>query len=221
MNSIIYYAPLHFSDKGRKVVWYDLETMGLKYHKDQILEIGAYKVIDGKKVAEFHTYIKPSIPIPKEITDINHIDDETVKDAPYIREALREFLYFVDGAMVAGHNIVGFDNDFINANARFWLGEWFRPLSYDTLELAKLALRIPNTKKEKDEFLANKEAWDVPNAKLQTLADYFHIDPGVAHTAISDVNTNFLVSIELQKRMTPQFADHINKFYFADEEAIF
>jgi len=46
----------------------DLETTGLDPEKDQIIEIGAIKYIDGVEAESFEQLINPGRPIPEFIT---------------------------------------------------------------------------------------------------------------------------------------------------------
>ena len=54
----------------RDYIAFDLETTGLSSETDQIIEIGALKVKDGKIVGRFMEFLKPDTPIPSTITNI-------------------------------------------------------------------------------------------------------------------------------------------------------
>jgi DNA polymerase III epsilon subunit-like protein len=169
---------------------------------------------DCKIVARFNTLVNPSLPITKEITEINGITNDMVKDAPRIREALQDFLLFVGKRLVLGHNWNGFDNKWIKANSQFWFGKSFWNRTIDSLVLAKKVLKKKDEKncpypKDKD----HPDGYDIENHKLQTLAKYFNINPGIAHRASDDAFTTLLVFIELQKLAMPHFADEITKAF--------
>ena len=91
---------------------YDIETTGRSSY-DSIIEIGALKVHDGKVVDEFDVLINPHRHIPGNITLINNITDDLVKDAPDISEAMPKFLAFVGNDVVIGYNNASFDGPFI------------------------------------------------------------------------------------------------------------
>jgi DNA polymerase III epsilon subunit-like protein len=229
---VIYYAPLFFSEFGRDFCVADLETTGLNEEFDQILEFGAIHVRDGQVVREFNQLVKPSLPIIEDIevnpAFVNGITNEMVKDAPGIREALGNFLKFVDNRLILGHNWIGFDNKWVRANTQFWFGKSFWNRTMDSLILAKKVLpkKVASGKSPCPDPYSetNPTGYRVLDHKLQTLADYFKIDPGDAHRASDDCRTTLKVFIELEKLATPQFADKIQEYYYPkpkEEEVVF
>ena len=54
----------------------DLETTGLDPQKDQILEIGAVKIQDGKETERYETFVRVGIPIPEKIQELTGITEE-------------------------------------------------------------------------------------------------------------------------------------------------
>ncbi len=100
---------------------FDVETTGLDYKKEQIIEIAGAKFtvkIDGKKVTSVHidafeSFVKPTMFIPKEATNINHITNEMVEDAPSIAEVMVDFKKFCGlSSILIAHN-ADFDAKFI------------------------------------------------------------------------------------------------------------
>jgi DNA polymerase-3 subunit epsilon len=146
----------------------DLETTGGSPRNDSITEIGAVKYRGGERLGTFQTLVDPGAPIPPFITHLTGIDDLAVRDAPALETVLPALVEFVDGAVFVAHN-ASFDFRFLNAA----LGE----LSYELLKgpavcTAKLARRV---------------VWpDVPNVRLQTLAEYFRTPVRPAHRALPD-----------------------------------
>ncbi|NBX92899.1 MAG: 3'-5' exonuclease [Proteobacteria bacterium] len=93
---------------------FDLETTGLSAWGDEIIEIGAIKVL-GNEIDEtknFHSLVNPKRLIPAEATAVSGITNEMVKDAPFIDEVLPKFLDFVGDAFWVAHN-ARFDMSFI------------------------------------------------------------------------------------------------------------
>jgi DNA polymerase-3 subunit alpha (Gram-positive type) len=94
----------------------DLETTGLNISKDEIIEISAIHFRDGEIFDEFTTLVKPSVSIPKKVTEITGITDSLVSDSPLIESIFDKFLNFIDGHIIVAHNI-DFDIGFIKKYA--------------------------------------------------------------------------------------------------------
>ena len=94
----------------------DLETTGLDNSKDEIIEISAIRFIAGKPSDEFTTLIKPTINIPKKITDLTGINDSLVSGAPSINEKLDDLFSFINNDLVVAHN-AQFDLGFLDVYA--------------------------------------------------------------------------------------------------------
>ena len=93
-------------------VVFDLETTGVSADADQIIEIGAVKIVGGEIVDRYSTFVNPQIPIPFEIEKLTGISDPMVMDAPTIDAVLPEFLEFCGDSVLVAHN-AGFDLDFL------------------------------------------------------------------------------------------------------------
>ena len=76
---------------------FDLETTGFSPSKNQIIEIGAVKVVNGSIAQRFSTFVNPKVPIPFEIEQLTSINDDMVLDAPVIDEILPKFMDFCHG----------------------------------------------------------------------------------------------------------------------------
>ena len=91
------------------IVFFDLETTGTDICKDRIVEISMIKVMpDGSEIVK-NRRINPTIPIPKEASDIHHIYDEDVKDCPTFKEIAKSLVAFIEGCDFAGFNSNKFD----------------------------------------------------------------------------------------------------------------
>lgn len=95
-------------------VVFDLETTGLDPNRDEIIEIGAVLWQQGEITAAFHSLVNPGLAIPLEIQQLTGITDSDVADAPRLETILPEFLRFLEGRRLAGHN-VRFDIRFLLA----------------------------------------------------------------------------------------------------------
>lgn len=90
----------------------DIETTGLDFEFDDIIEISAIRYIDGTKAEEFSTLVNPKRSIPEFITELTGITNEMLANAPTIEAALPEFMSFVGASVIVGQN-VSFDVNFI------------------------------------------------------------------------------------------------------------
>ena len=165
---------------------FDFETTGLSRKKDRITEIGAVKVLDGKIIDKFSSFVNPGMPIPPKITELTGITDDMVKDAPYEDEAVPAFLEFCgDGVMVA-HN-APFDMGFLN-EAKSRLGIEKAQTSLDTVELSRAL--YPNLK----------------NHKLDTLARHLEMDSFNHHRACDDANVLAGMFIKMARELTEDYS---------------
>ena len=121
-------------------VVFDLETTGLSKETDEITEIGAVKIVNGKITDRFSSFVNPKKPLTPEVTKLTGITDEMLKDAPEIREILPKFLEFCgkDSVLVA-HN-ASFDTGFIRTKAEISGLDSVNNTILDTLELSRCLL---------------------------------------------------------------------------------
>ena len=145
---------------------FDLETTGLSLETDQIIEIGALKVKDGKVVERFMEFLKPDQPISSTITSITGITNEMVADARSTEVIIRDFTDFCEDYVLVGHNIM-FDYKFCKLYAQK-CGCAFEKKGIDTLKIAR---------KIHKEF---------ESKSLGALCEHYHITNQAAHRAYHD-----------------------------------
>ncbi|UMA66328.1 3'-5' exonuclease [Roseivivax marinus] len=117
---------------------FDTETTGLLPHRDEVVEIGAVRVMDGKPVAgeRFETFVNPGRPIPEAARRVHGICDRDVSGAPGIAEAGRAFHAFAAGSVIVAHN-APFDMAFLRKHAATMGVEWTQPI-LDTVLLSAI-----------------------------------------------------------------------------------
>ena len=91
----------------------DIETTGLDYRTEKIIEFAGVKLINNVIVEEYETLINPEQEIRQSSINIHGITQEMVADAPNIEEALPKILDFIKDYPIIGHNVI-FDYSFIN-----------------------------------------------------------------------------------------------------------
>jgi DNA polymerase-3 subunit epsilon len=106
------------------LVFFDLETTGIDFVKDRIVEICILKVMPGGKTEVRTRRVNPTIHIPAQSTAIHGITDEDVKDCPTFKEVAKSLVQYVEGCDFAGYNSNKFDlpllaEEFIRADIDF------------------------------------------------------------------------------------------------------
>lgn len=148
-------------------VVFDIETTGLSVMNNKIIELAGVKMQDNKEIGRFSTFINPHEDIPYNIQQLTNITNDMVKDAPELEPQLREFIDFIEDAILVAHN-ARFDMGFIQAACkRHGLPEVKNPV-LDTLELARFL--HPSMK----------------NHRLNTLSDKYKVSLENHHRAIDD-----------------------------------
>ncbi|MFX0544059.1 exonuclease domain-containing protein [Roseovarius sp. S1116L3] len=99
-------------------VVFDSETTGLDPAVDEVVQLGAVRVVNGKivKGEVFDTLVDPGIPIPKRSTDVHGIDNSSVAGAPAFADVCTKFHAFSEGAVFVAHN-AAFDMAFLHKEA--------------------------------------------------------------------------------------------------------
>lgn len=146
----------------------DLETTGVFVSNAEIIEISAIKVRSNNVVEEFSTLINPQCHIPKEATEVNHITDDMVKDAPVLESIIEAFLSFVGEDVIVGYNNAGFDMNLIYDKVQEILGI---PFKNDYLDML---------------YAARRTIDGIDNYKLETISKYYHLDNKGEHRALKD-----------------------------------
>lgn len=128
----------------------DLETTGFSADKDDIIEIGAWKVKQGVVVDKFTTLVRPIAYIPRTIQQLTGITMEDVKDCETVEPNIIELYDFCEDLPFLGHNL-SFDFNFLQAKGKA-VGLDFslkrRRCGIDTLKLSKKYLNLENNKLE-------------------------------------------------------------------------
>lgn len=150
----------------KSYIAFDVETTGLNPMENEIIEIGALRVRDGKVAERFMEFIHPTAPISAAITNLTGITNEMVAGARPRCEVVSDFLDFCEDDILIGHN-VSFDYSFMKCSAAAD-GLPFEKLGIDTLKIAK------------------KVHSDLDSKSLGSLCAYYNIENRSAHRAYHD-----------------------------------
>ncbi|MDY3919604.1 MAG: exonuclease domain-containing protein [Candidatus Limivivens sp.] len=158
----------------------DLETTGLDPKEDQILEIGAVRMENGRATEIYEVFVNSGVPIPEKIQALTGITPEMAASGLPVREAMEGFLEFCGDWDILGHNIL-FDYSFLKCSA-CRLGKEFEKSGIDTLRIAR-------------KFMP-----DLPSRRLDALCAYFSIAQEKKHRASYDAIAAARLYQELGRR---------------------
>ncbi|GAA6165078.1 hypothetical protein NBRC116590_27820 [Pelagimonas sp. KU-00592-HH] len=126
-------------------VVFDTETTGLLPHKDEIVQIGAVRVVNGRIVPgeEINQLVNPGMKIPAASTKVHHVTNEMVADAPGIDTVSRDFHKFANGSVIVAHN-APFDMAFLKRHGKRLGVAWDHPI-IDTVLLSAVLFGASET----------------------------------------------------------------------------
>ncbi len=166
------------------IIALDLETTWLDRTQSDILEVALVKIDEKtfKVIDSYQSLVRPEAPIPEMVSNITHIFDEDVKDAPSFSEIQKDIIDFIWDTPILGHN-VQFDKDFLTYNwvsiennialDTFLLGNfmltWERSLSLEYLS-ASLWIKLEWSHRAMNDTLATVELFIHIIKKIQKLS---------------------------------------------------
>lgn len=158
----------------------DIETTGLDYSRERIIEFAAVRLENGKIKDKFQTLINPKQHIRKSSMAIHGISEEMVEYAPVEAEILPQILEFIGDYPIVAHNAI-FDYSFLNeACLRNYDKELFNP-RIDTQQMFKEVYP------------------DLDAHGLEALAKKFNVEFTNHHRAMADTMALALAYPDLKK----------------------
>lgn len=162
----------------------DLEATGAKNPPNRVIELGAYRIRQGRIVDNFLTLVNPEIPIPRFVVALTGITNEMVKTAPVFAEVAPQWLDFVSDAVLIAHNSP-FDTSFLNHEiSRVYPGHRMINTHLCTVKLSRRV--VPG----------------LTNYRLDTVAEHFSIPVFRRHRAGSDARATAEVFLHLLSRLS-------------------
>lgn len=147
----------------------DLETTGLDFEHDEIIEVAMERFEDGKPVASEDFLIKPKRPLRPFIASLTGISDADLANAPDFASVAGKVRKFLGDYPIVAHN-AQFDSKFLRDSFAKVGISIDSNLILDTLVLSRIAYR------------------SVPNHKLETLVSHLNIERERAHRALPDAD---------------------------------
>jgi len=185
-------------------VAFDLETTGLgrKYSEtaknrkiDDIIEIAAIKVVDGKidesKKFTFQELVHPmKQKINKDVEELTGITNQMVYDAEQIWDVFPRFMEFVGNNILVGFNCIAFDCDFLVRAGRY----------------SEIII-----KNKFFDIYRNLSKFDIKNSNLAELSKTLNIENAKAHRALADAITTAKVFMKLKEKNKKSVINKIDK----------
>jgi DNA helicase-2/ATP-dependent DNA helicase PcrA len=208
----------------REFVFFDTETTGLDVINDDIVQIAAFKVKNGRKVAnsDFNILLETKKIIPPMLGDIvNPLVEEYANNRHYSRiEGLRAFVDYIGEDPLLGHNVT-YDYLILQNNVQRELGELVEYDTFDSLHIIKCV--EPNLRQYKLAFLLNTLNLAGQNSHLanedieatKSLVDYCvkKFEPILKDQAKFRANAVSMNIISRMKILSPLF-DNIKSYMF-------
>lgn len=151
-------------------VVFDTETTGLLPHKDEVVQLGAVRVVNGRMVPgeTINQLVNPGMRIPPASTKVHKVTDEMVADAPGFHVVSQQFHTFARDSVIVAHN-APFDMAFLRRHGKTSGLAWDHPI-IDTVLLSAVLFGASETH------------------TLDALCDRLNvtIPPELRHTALGD-----------------------------------
>jgi DNA polymerase III epsilon subunit family exonuclease len=169
--------------KDLEFVVVDVEATGAKTPPNRLIELGAFRIRDGRIVDKFLTLVNPEIPIPRFVASLTGISNDMVKRAPVFADVAPRWLDFVSDSVLIAHN-APFDTSFLNHEiSRVYPGHRMVNPHLCTVKLSRRVL--PN----------------LLNHRLDTIASHFSIPIASRHRAGSDALATAEIFLLLMTRL--------------------
>ncbi len=95
----------------------DVETTGLDYTKERVIEFAGIKLVNGKVKEKFETLINPHQHIRKSSQAIHGISEQDLESAPEEQEIYPKIFEFIGNYPIVAHNAI-FDFSFLNRTSK-------------------------------------------------------------------------------------------------------
>ena len=174
----------------------DLETTGLDFEKDEIIEVALVRFENGEPKENLDFLVKPSSaelrPFIETLTGINKADLES---APDFATVAGQICSFIGDLPIVAHNAL-FDSKFLKQTFTKVGISYDSHVFWDSLTLSRIAFQ------------------DVPNHRLDTLVQELDIERSRAHRALPDADACgrlFVKALEKISSMDPWLFEALSK----------
>lgn len=156
----------------RPICFFDLETTGTDFTNDRIVEISILKIYPNGNRESKTWLVNPTIPIPKQASDIHGITNERVAGEPTFKELAKTIHNMIKDADLAGYNSDRFDipllaEEMLRAEIDFDLSNKL------TIDVQTIFHKMEQrTLSAAYKFYCNKNLDNAHSAEADTLATY-------------------------------------------------
>lgn len=187
----------------------DVETTGLSFERDRVVEIGIVELFDKMPTGDYyHSYINADgQKMSAEAREISGITDEFLADKPKFKDVYNEIINFIGNSPIVAHN-AQFDINMINAEfARIKVGK-VKNKVIDTLQIARKLFSSGNSldglcKRFKIDLRSRKFHGALKDAKLLASVYFFLCSSETSLDEISATNQVIEEDFIFQKRENP------------------
>ena len=179
----------------RPLVFFDLETTGLDFKNDHIVQFAFLRVNPDRSQDEWKELVNPGVPIPPEAARVHGITDDMVADKPLFKEFAPLIADFLQNCDLSGYNIARFDVPFLQAE----------------MERSGIPLDLKQAKIVDAQVIYHKNEPRDLSAAYRFYCGGEHID---AHDAMGDVRVTLeILDAQLVKyKNIPKSTDGLHKY---------
>ena len=145
----------------------DVETTGLDYKKERIIEFAAVRLENGVIKDSYETMINPKQHIRKSSMAVHGITEDMVADKPTEEEVMPKILEFIGDYPIVAHNAI-FDYNFINEASKRLYG---KPIENQRID---------------SQFLFKEVYPEFESHGLENLMNKFGVEFDTRHRAMAD-----------------------------------
>lgn len=189
--------------ENRNVIVFDVESTGVNTTEDEIVQIAGVRINKyGEEVERFERFLRPNKTVGQSELIHGFSDEFLNEEGEDSCVVLTEFLKFIEGSIIVGHN-VSFDISILKS------------------ELERLKLLEPNYLDYYDTLDISRRFYpNLPNHKLENLSIFFKTDVQSDHNAMNDVLSTKDVLIKMideniratAKERVDAYKNYIDKF---------